>query len=124
MTREISAADDYSTKLKALLPAEVTGLYLFIRSLSQGQADLLKWLLVLAVVIAFVFYFLAPQIIKIRGRITRGLYSVTFLLWVVSIEIFDIADIWGWASATFFVPAIIAIWTFALPYVFNGLGGR
>ena len=39
-SRDLKAGDSYLNKLNALLPAEVTGLYLFIRTLAQDNRDL------------------------------------------------------------------------------------
>lgn len=120
-TRDIGRNDNYFTKLSALLPGEVTGLYLFIRSLAQNDRALDWYLAGFAVLIAIIFYLVAPQLLKITDQAARLLYVATFLLWVCSIEIAIIEHRTNWPPVTFTLPAFIAIWTFAVPFIFDKL---
>jgi hypothetical protein len=122
--RDVRSDDSYLKKLNALLPAEVTGLYLFIRSLAQDDRTLDIFLAGFAVVIAGIFYAIGPQLLKIEDKVTRALYSFTFLLWVVSIEIWVIQFWVNWRPTSFILTGFIAIWTFVLPYIFDGLKQR
>jgi hypothetical protein len=57
--RDLKPGDSYLNKLNALLPAEVTGLYLFIRTLAQNDRDLDYYLAGFAGLIAAAVYFLS-----------------------------------------------------------------
>jgi hypothetical protein len=122
MERDVQPSDSYIKKLNALLPAEVTGLYLFLRSLTRENWELYPWLGATVLIIVVVLYVFAPQILKISKPVTRILYCITFILWVSSIEVFVLADHFG-AAIAFIVPAAVAIWTFVLPPIFDGMGG-
>jgi hypothetical protein len=120
-TRDINAGDDYLKKLNTLLPAEVTGLYLFVRSLANNDRNLDLYLAIFVLIIAVVFYLIAPQLLRITRPLTRLLYALTFVLWVCSIEITTIAFRLSWDPITFILTASVAIWTFALPFIFDSL---
>lgn len=122
--RDIQSDDNYLKKLNTLLPGEITGLYLFIRSLAQDDRDLDCYLAGFAILIAILFYFIAPRLLKIDGFAVRLLYCVTFLLWVTSIEIWVIVFRLNWKPAAFILTGFIAIWTFALPHIFDLLRAR
>jgi hypothetical protein len=123
-SRDPKPGDSYLNKLNVLLPAEVTGLYLFIRNLAQNDRDLDGYLAGFALLIGIAVYVLSPQILKVADRTTRLLYSLTFLLWVCSIEISIIELRVSWHPIVFVLTGFIAIWTFALPYVFDMLKQR
>jgi hypothetical protein len=46
---------------------------------------------------------------------------MTFLLWVCSIEISTIELRTNWPPIVFILTGLIAVWTFAVPYVFDML---
>lgn len=118
-SRDLAPGDSYLNKLNSLLPAEVTGLYLFIRTLAQDNRDLDYYLAGFAVLISVVAYFVSPQLLKVTDKVTRLLYSITFLLWVCSIEISTIELRTNWPPIVFLLTGFIAIWTFVLPYIFD-----
>jgi hypothetical protein len=122
--RDIGAGDDYLKKLNTLLPAEVTGLYLFVRSLASNNRELDPYLAFFVLIIAIVFYLVSSQLLKIANPLTRILYSITFVLWVCSIEVSIIEFKLGWPPVTFIIGASVAIWTFALPFIFDSLKSR
>lgn len=119
--RDVKTEDTYLTKLNAMLPAEVTGLYLFLHSLANPDTDLYLSLFGFALVIAVAVYFVAPQLLKIDDRLMRILYSVTFLLWVCAIEIAALRIWITWKPFSFVVAGTTAIWTFLLPFIFNAI---
>jgi hypothetical protein len=120
-TRDIRSSDDYLKKLNTLLPAEITGLYLFVRSLADNKRELDPYLAAFVVIIAALFYVVAPKLMQITNPITRVLYSVTFVLWVCSIETSIILYRLQWEPITFIIGASVAIWSFTLPFVFDAL---
>ena len=69
-SRDLKSADSYLNKLNALLPAEVTGLYLFIRTLAQNDRSLDFYLAGFALLIGVAVYFLSPQLLKITDKVT------------------------------------------------------
>ena len=117
--RDLAPGDSYLNKLNSLLPAEVTGLYLFIRSLAQDNRDFDYYLAGFAVLISVIAYFVSPQLLKVTDKVTRFLYSITFLLWVCSIEISTIEFRTNWPPIVLLLTGFIAIWTFTLPYIFD-----
>jgi|KBSMisStaDraftv2_1062788.scaffolds.fasta_scaffold364870_2 predicted MFS family arabinose efflux permease len=119
--RDLKPGDSYLNKLNAILPAEVTGLYLFIRNLAQNNRDFDYYLAAFALLIGITVFFVSPQLLKISDKATRILYAMTFLLWVCSIEISTIELRTNWPPIVFILTGLIAVWTFAVPYVFDML---
>lgn len=124
MDRDIKAQDNYLTKLNALLPSEVTALYLFLRTLEGDNRDLDIYLFGFAGIIGALLYFVAPQLLRVTDPITRVLYVLTFYLWVASIDISALVFHSNFPPLSFIVTGFTAIWTFGLPFIFDSLKSR
>ena len=124
MERDIKSQDNYLTKLNTLLPSEVTALYLFLRTLEGDDRNLDLYLFGFAGLIGIILYFLSPQLLRVSDSLTRGLYVITFYLWVASIDISTLVFHANWPPLSFIVTGFTAIWTFALPYIFDAIKGR
>lgn len=122
--RDIRHEDNYLKKLNTLLPAELTGLYFFVRALSQGDRDLDLYLALVVVMMGVTFYFVAPRILKVGDALTRIIYVLTFFVWVASIDVIAIHIHMEWDPLLFLVPALAAIWSFSIPYIFDGIKER
>jgi hypothetical protein len=120
--RDVQPSDSYIKKLNTLLPAEVTALYLFLRSLTQENWRLYPWLAGAVAIIVVLLFIFGRHILQISKPSIKILYCVTFVLWVASIEVFVLADILNFSEITFIVPAAVAIWTFVLPPIFDAVG--
>jgi hypothetical protein len=121
MERDLKPEDNYLQKLNTLLPGEVTALYLFIRSLERDDRDLDLILGGFVILIGAVFFFVAPKLLNVKDPIARGLYVLTFFLWVASIEISSLVYWTNFKPTAFIVTGLTAIWTFTLPFVFDAL---
>jgi hypothetical protein len=119
--RDVKANDTYLTKLNAMLPAEVTGLYLFIHSLADPNTALYGALLGFGLVIAILVYFIAPSLLQIDDRITRFLYAITFIVWVCAIEVSKFSVWINWEPLSFVIAGTTAIWTFVVPHIFTAI---
>lgn len=122
--RDPKPQDSYLTKLNALLPAEVTGLYLFIHGLANYNMQLFNYLLGFAFMIGVLIYVIGPQLLKVHARLPRLLYVLTFFLWVAAIESAPLDTKLNWYPFSFVLAGFTAIWTFAVPYIFDNLNSR
>jgi hypothetical protein len=119
--RDPNPQDSYLTKLNTLLPAEVTGLYLFIHGLANYNMDYFPYLLGFALIISILVYLISPELLKVKDPLARLLYVITFLLWVAAIESASLDAILHWIPFSFVLAGSTAIWTFALPFIFTAL---
>lgn len=124
MDRDIKPQDNYLTKLNTLLPSEVTALYLFLRTIEQDNRDLDPYLFGFAGAIGVLLYFLSPQLLRVSDPVSRLLYVATFYLWVASIDISTIVYHANWPPISFIITGVTAVWTFALPYIFDAIKGN
>jgi hypothetical protein len=119
-----SEVRDYGTVLQKLLPAEVTGAYLTIRTLfnqvqqqegiSEGEVQLLAFF---AIILAIVSYFILERAFGVTSRIHRLFYCGCFLIWAANIETDKLAVVYFRdAYLPLIIGAITIIVSFGVPY--------
>lgn len=118
MPGNIKVGDTYTTQLRGILPAELTGVYIAVRGLFEGiKPPTDRWVFLLAFVLGIVSYFILPQLTKVTSVSQRILYVLSFFVWVVTIEIARVTLLVG-PSAKPVIIGFCLIWTFAVPYLF------
>lgn len=120
--RDAKSDDVYADKLVKILPPELTAVYFALRSLAGASStDLSVPLLISAIVLAIVFYFISPKLINMTLVRNRVLYVLTFFVWIFAIDgmafvvDLDLSEN-GKNVARFGFSALAAIWSFAVPY--------
>lgn len=121
--------EDYSNKLFKILPAELTAVYFGIRAMAEVSGNVYDILLVLAVVLAILFYFLASKLINIYNPINKILYCLTFLIWVLAIDAGVYTNEFFYKLGddvvnriVYVVSATAAIWSFVVPILLQPRG--
>ena len=121
--RDAQTTDNYADRLGKILPSELTATYFLLRTLAGTDSQLTRYLVLLALVLAVVFFFVAPRLINLATLRNRALYCVTFLFWAVAIDPERIAtdvvkpavnDVSG---LVFMASGLAAIWSFAVPFM-------
>lgn|GEM_PF-1968772 len=123
--RDAQPTDNYTDRLGKILPSELTATYFLLRTLAGTNANLTIYLVVLALVLAVVFFFIAPRLIRLSTIRNRALYCVTFLFWALAIDPERLATdvvhaaVSDVAVLVFMASGLAAIWSFAVPFMMD-----
>jgi len=123
IVRDAQAQDTYVDKLAKILPAELTATYFLIRTLAGQAPHLTLYLLLMALALCAVFYFIAPKLVNMTLPLNRLLYCVTFVTWFLAIDPARFgADLFllneeQISIFVFVASGIAAIWSFAVPHL-------
>jgi hypothetical protein len=140
-SREIKTDDDYVSRLLKLLPAEITGAYLAVRTIcgpENNEND--AYIGVFALVILIISPFFMKYVLKMRNNVQNAFMFFTYIVWVANIEIARIAvheqqfhafanglaiwfgDFEHFILAPTFIKGMTVIWAILLsPFVFTGI---
>jgi hypothetical protein len=117
---------DYQRDLAHLLPAEITAFYIGTKAIIPPSFSFLTIVFGFPVVVAIIFYFIMPAMMTIRNSTQRILYCLTFLVWVLAIQMDQLMDLvrqLGWTYQTepvrVVVSLFVAVWSFMLPFAFR-----
>ena len=117
-TRAIQKDDAALDRLFKLLPAEVTAVYVSIRTLVEASSyqDRLTFLLIAAVIMAVLSMIYVARFKDVSNRLHRLLYGGTFLLWAIALDATKIDEQFLSNSQGFSLAIGIAslIWTFLI----------
>lgn len=125
VVRDAKSTDSYTDRLGKILPSELTATYFLLRTLAGTDASLTIYLVVLALVLGAVFYFIAPKLINMVTPRNRALYCITFLFWALAIDPERIAldviapPISQVDALVFLASGLAAIWSFAVPFLMD-----
>ena len=140
-SREIKADDDYVSRLLKLLPAEITGAYLAVRTIcgpENNEND--TYIGVFALLILIISPFFMRFVLNMRNNVQNAFMFFTYIVWVANIEIARIAvheqqfhalgdrlspqigDFVHFILAATFIKGMTVIWAVLLsPFVFSGI---
>ncbi len=91
-SRDIKADDDYVSRLLKLLPAEITGAYLAVRTIcgpENNEND--TYIGVFALAILIISPFFMRYVLKMSNNVQNAFLFFTYIVWVANIEIARIA---------------------------------
>lgn len=123
--RDAQPTDNYTDRLGKILPSELTATYFLLRTLAGTDSNLTIYLVILALVLAAVFFFIAPRLIRLTTLRNRALYCVTFLFWALAIDPERIATdvirggVGDISVLVFMASGLAAIWSFAVPFLMD-----
>jgi hypothetical protein len=140
-SRDIKADDDYVSRLLKLLPAEITGAYLAVRTICGPENnDNDTYIGVFALLILIISPFFMKYVLKMSNTVQNAFLFFTYIVWVANIEIARIAvheqqfhafadtlslqfgDFVHFILAATFIKGMTVIWAVLLsPFVFSGI---
>jgi len=87
-TRDVRSADDYVARLLKLLPAEITGAYLGVRTILTPESNENDWvILVFAIIIFVIAPFYMYFLLKMRYIMQMVFLLFSYVVWVANVEI-------------------------------------
>lgn len=140
-SREIKADDDYVSRLLKLLPAEITGAYLAVRTICGPENNANDtYIGLFALLILIISPFFMRYVLQLRNNVQNAFMFFTYIVWVANIEIARIAlheqqfrafanglspwfgDFVQFILAATFIKGMTVIWAVLLsPFVFSGI---
>jgi hypothetical protein len=91
-SREISKADDYSTRLLKLLPAEITGAYLAVRVICNPESNTNDgWILFFAIMILVIAPSFMRRVLGMQNWTQIIFLMFTYVVWIANFDIDRIA---------------------------------
>ncbi|NBB49802.1 hypothetical protein GVN24_16120 [Rhizobium sp. CRIBSB] len=114
----IKIGDSPTDRLAKLLPAEVTGVYVSIRSLAETSTYQYAFLIMLssAVAMAFLSAKYVEKFKNITNTLHKAIYATTFLIWAIALDTLKIDE--TFLDNTGLFPLIVGIftliWTFSV----------
>jgi hypothetical protein len=139
-TRDIKRSDDYVARLLKLLPAEITGAYLAIRTILEPERhDNDSFIFVFSIIILAIAPFYMYFLLKMRNGLQIVFLMFSYVVWVANVEIerfnyheqtisyfidqnfssMILKTVMGFLVAPAFIKGLLVIWVLLLtPFVF------